>query len=102
MRPRVPGMRTSHGVITAGPKVKYNRVDRLSAAEEAAKRERRHLWVMTGAWEVSESAIVAARNGETTHLDLENLLDVNGPGCFVCEQIYSAELAGRPCPGQPS
>ena len=35
-------------------------------------------------------------------LDVENLLTVEGPGCYVCEEQYSPELAVRPCTGDPS
>ena len=30
-------------------------------------------------------------------LDKENLLAIVGPGCYWCEQMYSRELATKPC-----
>lgn len=35
-------------------------------------------------------------------LDTENLLTIEGPGCYVCEEEYTPERATQPCPGDPS
>lgn len=55
-----------------------------------------HLWVVTGAWRVADPS------SSGLILDHENLLSVEGPGCFVCEQVWSEQVAARPCPGDPS
>lgn len=34
-------------------------------------------------------------------LDSENLLTVQGPGCYYCEEVYTPRLATRRCPGRP-
>jgi hypothetical protein len=56
-----------------------------------------HLWVMTGLRRVDP---LVALSGEQ-HLDLENLITVDGPGCYKCEQIYSATVAAQPCEPVP-
>lgn len=55
-----------------------------------------HLWATFGVWRVADPAATRF------HLDLENLLTLEGPGCFLCEQQYTPELAARPCPGDPN
>jgi hypothetical protein len=53
----------------------------------------KHLWIVTGVWEV--------RNPTTSQfiLDTENLLSIDGPGCYKCEKLYTEELATQPCIG---
>lgn len=53
----------------------------------------RHLWVVAGAWAVAEPA------RSRFDLDTENLLTLNGPGCFYCEQFWHATISAR-CPGE--
>lgn len=57
-----------------------------------------HLWVATAAWRVNPAEFL---KGEA-HLDLENMLTIGGPGCFICEREYGTEMALQPCPGEPS
>jgi len=33
--------------------------------------------------------------GQTQHLDLENLLTLEGPCCFWCEQVWTRTLGSR-------
>lgn len=52
----------------------------------------KHLWTVVGCWSVQP--------GKTGYnLDIENLLTIEGPGCFKCEQPYTSELAAEPCKG---
>lgn len=60
-----------------------------------------HLWIMAGVWRI-EHPETAHDPGVQKFLDLENLLTIEGPGCFVCEQVWSADVAAQPCPGEPS
>lgn len=60
-----------------------------------------HMWVMTGAWRIMNPA-TAFDVGVAKYLDLENLLTIGGPGCWVCEQIWTPELNDTVCPGDPS
>lgn len=57
-----------------------------------------HLWVATAAWRVNPTTFLEG----AAHLDLENMLTIGGPGCFICEREYTPELAARPCPGEPT
>jgi hypothetical protein len=59
-----------------------------------------HLWVMTGLWSIADPASAYDPTVQK-YLDLENLISIDGPGCFVCEQMWTAEVAARPCPGEP-
>jgi hypothetical protein len=64
-----------------------------------------HQWVVTAAWQLSADAARRQATGgahEEVFLDLENLLTVDGPGCWVCEQIWTEAIADQPCPGDPS
>jgi len=60
-----------------------------------------HLWIMIGMWRITDPARTKAA-GERVLLDGENLLTVEGPGCFVCEQSWSPEVEAKRCPGDPS
>lgn len=75
--------------------------DRLQTrmAEAAAKSE--HVWVVLASFELSDAAIRRSGEGESANLDAENLLDITHPGCLVCEEIWTPELAAAPCPGEP-
>ena len=59
----------------------------------AADKPGRHMWVLTAAW------LTADPESGQINMDAENLLSVQGPGCFKCEQPYSRRLARRPCRG---
>lgn len=56
----------------------------------------RHQWAMFCVF-----AVDPLRTNEPSLLDVENLVQVSGPGCYVCEQLYTPEVAARPCPGEP-
>ena len=53
-----------------------------------------HLWIVVGIWAVSEP-----KGQDKYHLDLENLLSLEGPGCFWCEEPWTPTLAANPCRG---
>ncbi len=75
-------------ILVAGPKVFSYNIDRLTDRANEAMQAHEHLWVYTG-------------QKEGVNLDLENLLTIDGPGCFICEEIFSPQLAALPCPGNP-
>jgi hypothetical protein len=54
--------------------------------------EGQHLWTVIGCWRVTP-------NDDGYNLDSENLLTIEGPGCYKCEQTYTKELAAKPCEG---
>jgi len=59
-----------------------------------ANRDGEHLWIIAAAWH--------AINPGNPHrlLDAENLLSINGPGCWKCELPWSPEIDGTPCTGE--
>lgn len=59
-----------------------------------------HCWVMMAAWKVDPVKLIAQPDGPGL-LDTENLLALNGPGCFFCERVYTPRLAERRCKGKP-
>jgi hypothetical protein len=75
----------------------YVPTDVLEGRLERADVPGRHLWVITGMWLIADPS-----QRENVQLDSENLLTVQGPGCFKCEQPYSRQLARRPCRGSLS
>lgn len=60
-----------------------------------AGKDGEHLWAVFGVWRVMDPT------SERFELDTENLMTIEGPGCFVCEKQYTPALAARPCPGEP-
>ena len=55
-----------------------------------------HLWVVVGAWVSREPG------AQNLLLDAENLLTIEGPACYVCEELYTPSVASRPCAGDPA
>lgn len=53
-----------------------------------------HQWTVLAMWHVNPTA-------DHLDLDTENLLTIEGPGCYICEQTWSPEAAAKPCPGEP-
>lgn len=58
-----------------------------------------HLWIMTAAWRVDP--VAATDPDGQNFLDTENLLTLEGPGCYVCEQPYQPGMERTTCPGEP-
>ncbi len=52
-----------------------------------------HLWT----WIVLFKCADPTGSDGTVMLDRENLISINGPGCFHCEEIYSPAIAQRRC-----
>lgn len=64
---------------------------RLNAADKPGK----HLWVFASAWLVQDPKLL----GDEVIFDQENLLTLQGPGCYKCEKPYSGQMAKRKCLG---
>jgi len=61
-----------------------------------------HLWTILTMHRVGDDMIRRLNAGEPAGpalLDHENLLTLEGPGCFKCEEPYSRYLAHRKCTG---
>jgi hypothetical protein len=54
-----------------------------------------HLWIVLSMFRVTPST------DAEYHLDTENLLTIDGPGCFHCEQTWQPGMEGTTCPGEP-
>lgn len=61
----------------------------------------KHVWIVTAVHRVSdEGARRAFMAEESVILDRESVVDIF-LGCWVCEQVYSSDVADRPCSGPP-
>jgi hypothetical protein len=72
-------------------------VDRIPPFD---RQRRAHLWTIMVAFRVDPERMTDPT--ETPMLDGENLLTLQGPGCFYCEAAYTPVLAGRRCTGDPT
>lgn len=77
------------------PGVKQEVRDKRGAPLPTPPAPGEHIWIVTGCWHVTDPT------AERFELDRESLITVDGPGCLICEQIHTPELAARPCPGEP-
>ena len=50
-------------------------------------------------WTVLVLFAVTPTGSQAWHLDQENLLTIEGPGCFKCERSHSVALAAQSCTG---
>jgi len=55
-----------------------------------------HLWMIFSCFRVDPTKVLYGSPYELTN---ENLITIEGPGCFKCEEVYSPERAGRRCTG---
>lgn len=54
-----------------------------------------HLWIAMATYKVRPEA-------KEHFLDTENLLSIDGPGCFWCEQPWKPGMEKTKCPGDAS
>ena len=73
--------------------------DRLGKEEEYSKKAGEHLWVTIVTYKVGKESL-RSMSKTPLNLDVENLLSVEGPGCYICGEIYSRNLLDRACPGE--
>ena len=57
--------------------------------------EGKHLWALAVLYRIANPG-----SKERQHMDMENLMVVHGPGCYKCDQTYSAEVDAKPCKGK--
>lgn len=53
-----------------------------------------HLWMLTAIYKWIPKPL-----DEQIMLDHENLLEIIGPGCFYCGELYDKRIAKRRCKG---
>ncbi len=61
--------------------------------------ERKHMFIITALYRVSEEALLNSKTAKV-FLDRENLLELDA-GCFICERVWSKDIAGTRCKGEP-
>ena len=91
-RRKRPGGNPARAVSSTGLKIEARH--KYGAAIPTPKPGQ-HLWIVTGCWQVVDPT------ADRFELDVETLLTVDGPGCWVCEEIWTPELAAKPCQGEP-
>lgn len=62
-------------------------------------RSGEHLWIVASVYRIADPAALLTE--QWGYLDSENLLSVEGPGCYYCEQVWTARLGTRRCKGRP-
>lgn len=85
------------GLKITGTGIQYESSSAAKGLTDPGKGE--HYWTMTAVWWVKDPEAATDKSGPPQHMDMENLLDVAGPGCFKCGELYSKELASKPCKG---
>lgn len=68
----------------------------MSARLEKADVPGEHLWVITGAWIVTDPE---GKADDFRILDRENLAVLTSPGCYKCSELYNPVMAVLPCQG---
>lgn len=76
--------------IATGTGIKQQAISKYHA--EIPAFNGRHLWVFAGVWMVANPA------RQQQVFDMENLLTVEGPGCFWCDALWTPTI-GAHCPG---
>ncbi len=84
------------GITGEGPRYQPNPAQ-LEKRLAQLDRPGHHIWIMTGAWAVTDPQSLATRG--PIILDQENLVSFAGPGCYKCEQPWSRKIAAQPCHG---
>lgn len=75
--------------------VKYEAISKFHS-EITDPGRGKHLWVVTAAFQLIAPEKFST---EQVHMDMENLLTIEGPVCWKCEQHFSADRARRFCQG---
>lgn len=68
---------------------KQEQFDRLLAI---AEHRQQHFWIMASVFHVK------IPDQPRIHMDTENLMTIEGPGCYICEQVYEPGI-DPVCPG---
>lgn len=59
-----------------------------------------HYWIIVVAYRADPSEWIA-NSATVPLLDKRNLMSVQGPACYHCEQQWSERISRRRCPGEP-
>lgn len=58
----------------------------------------KHLWFVMAMYQVTDPAVSMKPDG-VIYMDRENLLTIEGPGCFKCEKHWTPDVERRWCQG---
>ena len=72
--------------LEVGPKIQAKTKYNGEIPEYAGE----HMWVMVSLYQVTP-------NNERYDMDMENLMTIEGPGCYYCERSWTEEVAASPC-----
>jgi hypothetical protein len=94
---------TGHGVTYhvkhVSKPIQFEAKDKWSATLVDPGRGK-HMWIIAAMYQVINPAAVYDPGANTqVHLDAENLLTVEGIGCFKCEKDWSPDIERRFCQG---
>lgn len=75
--------------------VEYEAIGKHSAELDDPGRGK-HLWTVFAMFRVINPSEAIAT---AIHMDMENLMTIEGPGCFKCEAVWSPAIEKRWCNG---
>jgi len=58
----------------------------------------KHLWTVMALYRITNPAVSQDPGGQIL-MDRENLLTIEGPGCFKCEKPWTPDIGRRFCQG---
>lgn len=81
------------GMVTGeGPPVQA--ISKFRNPDFPEQRPGVHLWTTMHLYRCAEP------EADQFFADMENLITIEGPGCYWCEEPYTRDLAGKPCKGE--
>lgn len=81
------------GMIQAVP------ANRMNADPAARAEPGEHMWVLLAVHRITRPQDAFDRTVDK-YLDMETLLTITGPGCFLCEAPYEPGAETTVCPGE--
>lgn len=85
-----------HGVRGLGLSQRAD--DKKVAADIKDPGRGKHLWAVFAMYAVADPAVLFDRERDFL-MDTENLISIDGPGCYKCEKVFSPDVARRFCQG---
>jgi hypothetical protein len=83
--------------VSRDPGIKQEAADKFQATLTDPGRGK-HLWTVLAMYVMADPAVSMDPNGQIL-MDRENLLTIEGPGCFKCEKHWKPGLERRWCQG---
>jgi hypothetical protein len=83
--------------LSPTPGVKQEARDKAHADMSDPGRGK-HLWIVMALYGIQDPAASMDPNGQII-MDRENLLTIEGPGCWKCEKSWTPDVGRRYCQG---